>query len=85
MLGPHGAGKTSTVRSLLGKQFQPNQPSTVGADISYVLTSDTVDCIYTCDWEMNEFHEYMQELTTRCDHELKLKNDRNPQKNTESF
>ena len=73
MLGPHGAGKTSTVRSLLGKQFRPDQRSTVGADISYVSTSDTVDCIYTCDWEVHEFHEYMEELATRCDHELKLK------------
>ena len=31
MLCAEGAGKTSTVHSLLGKEFQPEQPSTVGA------------------------------------------------------
>ena len=32
MLGAEGAGKTCTVDSLLDKEFQPHQPSTVGAD-----------------------------------------------------
>ena len=71
-MGPHVAGKTSTVRSLLGKQFRPDQPSTVGANVSYVLTSDTVDCIYTCDWEMSKFNQYIEILSARCNHELKL-------------
>ena len=73
MLGPHGAGKTSTVHSLLGKEFQPHQPSTVGTDISYVSTTDTVNCMYACDWELNEFQRYMEELSTKCAHELKVK------------
>ena len=73
MLGPHGAGKTSTVHSLLGKEFQPHQPSTVGANVSYVSTTDTVNCMYTCDWELNKFHGYMEELTTQCNHELRQK------------
>ena len=45
MLGPEGAGKTSTVHSLVGKEFQPEQPSTVGA----ALNSCTIDRIIVND------------------------------------
>jgi len=33
-LGAEGAGKTSTINTLMGEKFQPNQETTVGASIS---------------------------------------------------
>ncbi|XP_065905734.1 uncharacterized protein [Dysidea avara] len=33
-LGAEGAGKTSTINTLMGEEFQPNQKTTVGASIS---------------------------------------------------
>ena len=66
-LGPHGAGKTATVRSLLGKDIQPHQPSAVSADISGTSTIDTIDCLYACEWELIELPKYIQELAAHHD------------------
>ena len=70
-LGPHHSGKTATVYSLLGKDFQPPQSSTVGADVSCTSTKDTIDRLYTCEWELSELLEYMKELAIHHDSELK--------------
>ena len=34
-VGPEGAGKTSTVRTMLGKPFDPNEPSTIGTSLTF--------------------------------------------------
>ena len=58
MLGAEEAGKTSTVYSLLGKEFHSKQPSTVGA----ALNSCTVDRIYATHWKQNELHYQLDQL-----------------------
>src|ERR1700761_1782067 len=40
MTGPGRAGKSATVRSLLGKSFNPNLESTIGADASQTCSVD---------------------------------------------
>ena len=67
MLGAEGAGKTSTVYSLLGKEFQSKQPSTVGA----ALNSCTVDRIYATDWKQNELHYQLDQLPKQFNCEIK--------------
>ena len=66
MLGPEGGGKTSTVQSLLGKDFQPSQP-TVGADVS---NSCTVDCHCAADWNGKELSQHLQDISIHYKHEL---------------
>ena len=78
VLGPCGAGKTSTVHSLLDKNYQPHQPSTVGADISCTSTADTIDCLYTCEWELKEMFKYIEELAAQYS-EIKIKRERRKQ------
>ena len=47
MLGAEGAGKTSSVGSLLDKQFNDNETSTVGASVNCCLT----DRIFVSKWQ----------------------------------
>ena len=47
MMGPEGAGKTSSVGSLLDKQFNDNETSTVGASVNCCLT----DRIFVSKWQ----------------------------------
>ena len=71
MLGPEGAGKTSTVLSLLGEDFQSGQPSTVGADI-HKVNSFTVDRICVYNWRTTkEFQLHLEEISTHYIHEMK--------------
>ena len=35
LVGPEGAGKTSTVRTMLGKPFNPNEKSTIGTSLTF--------------------------------------------------
>jgi len=35
LVGPEGAGKTSTVRTMLGKPFNPNEKSTIGTTLTF--------------------------------------------------
>ena len=70
MLGPAEAGKTSTVLSLLGKDFQPDQPSTVGAD-THRADIFTVDRICVYNWRTTEFQHYLNEVFTHYIHEMK--------------
>lgn len=66
MLGAEGAGKTCTVHSLLGKRFQPDQPSTVGADIH----TSKVDRICFYDWKEREFQDDLREISIHYKHEM---------------
>lgn len=47
MLGAEGAGKSSTVNTLLDEEFQPEQPTTMGADIKSCRT----DCYHAFKWK----------------------------------
>ena len=67
MLGAEGAGKTSTVKSLVGKDFQPHQPSTIGADISNTCT---VDRYCVIDWKLKELQEHLKDIPIQYKHEL---------------
>jgi len=67
LVGPEGAGKTSTVGSLLGKLFQPNEPSTIGADLSKC----TVDRILASKWKETEVKEHLESVTNQYNCEMK--------------
>ena len=67
MLGAEGAGKTSTVHSLLGKEFQPEQPSTVGA----ALNSCTIDRIYATEWKHTELQYQINQLPKQLNSEIR--------------
>lgn len=67
MLGAEGAGKTSTVHSLLGKEFQSQQPSTIGA----ALNSCTIDRIFATEWKQNELHYQLDQLPKQFNTEIK--------------
>jgi len=67
MLGAEGGGKTSTVHSLLGKEFQSHQPSTVGA----ALNSCTIDRIYATEWKQNELQYQLDQLPKQFNSEMK--------------
>ena len=73
MLGAEGAGKTSTVLSLLDKEFQPHQLSTVGADThtANICNTFTADRIFVCNWKTREFQHHLDDITVRHKHEMK--------------
>ena len=73
MLGAEGAGKTSTVDSLLDKEFQPHQPSTVGADThkADVCNTFTIDRICVCSWSKRKFQHYLDEISIHYKHEMR--------------
>ena len=67
MLGSEGAGKTSTIHSLLGKEFQSEQPSTVGA----ALNSCTINRIYATEWKQTELQYQIDRLPKQLNSEIK--------------
>ena len=71
MLGAEGAGKTSTVASLLDKPFQPNQSSTVGVDTFQVEIQNTltVGRIFVSNWNEKEIQQQLKEVSIhyRCE------------------
>ena len=73
MLGAEGAGKTCTVHSLLDKEFQPHQPSTVGADThtADICNTFTADRILVCNWKTREFQHHLDDISVRHKHEMK--------------
>ena len=73
MLGAEGAGKTSTVDSLLDKEFQPQQPSTVGTDThkADICNTFTVDRICVCSWRTRKFQHYLDEISIHYKYEMK--------------
>lgn len=73
MLGAEGAGKTSTVHSLLDRKFQPHQPSTVGADThtADIHNAMTADRVFSCDWSTGKFQHHLDEISLRYKREMK--------------
>ena len=67
LVGPEGAGKTSTVGSLLGKLFQPDQPTTIGTD----LNKCTVDRILVSQWKETNVNEHLEGVTNQYNCEMK--------------
>ena len=58
MLGAEGAGKTSSVHSLLDKQFNESQASTIGTNINSCLT----DRIFVSKWQQIEIADQLDNL-----------------------
>ena len=52
-VGPEGSGKTSSIRTLLGKKFNPNEPSTIGA----VLNIQAIMKLFTGTTSTDEVNE----------------------------
>ena len=72
MLGAENAGKTSTVHSLLGEEFCPSQPSTIGAEVICANTNNcTVDCFYVSNWRPKEIQARLLEITKHHTCEIK--------------
>ena len=73
MLGAEGAGKTSTVHSLLDMEFQPHQPSTIGADThsADICNTFSVDRAFVCNWRTREFQHHLDEISVHYKHEMK--------------
>ena len=67
VIGPEGAGKTSTVYSLLNKAFQDDQPSTVGADVN----TCTAVRFFTATWKQVEIQHQLANLPKQLRRNLK--------------
>ena len=67
MMGAEGAGKTSTVGSLLDKRFQKNQESTIGAAVNRCI----IDRILVSRWKETEMELQSQELPKLYKTEMK--------------
>ena len=68
LVGAEGAGKTSTAHSLLGKDFEPQQPSTVGAAVN----TCTADRFFTTKWKQITLDHQLKQLPNQFKQELKL-------------
>ena len=68
LVGAEGAGKSSTAHSLLGKKFQPQQPSTVGAAVN----TCTADRFFATKWKQIELEHQLEQLPKQFKHELKV-------------
>lgn len=67
LVGAEGAGKTSTARSLLGKKFKPQQPSTVGAAVN----TCTADRFFVTKWKQVALDHQLEQLPKQFKQELK--------------
>ena len=67
MLGAEGAGKTSTVHSLLNKTFQHDQLSTIGADVN----TCTAERFFTTKWKQIEVQRKLKNLPKQFKSNLK--------------
>ena len=68
LIGAEGAGKSSTAHSLLGKKFQPQQPSTVGAAVN----TCTADRFFATKWKQIALEHQLDQLPKQFKHELKV-------------
>ena len=68
LVGAEGAGKSSTAYSLLGKKFQPQQPSTVGAAVN----TCTADRFFAAKWKHIALEHQLEQLPKQFKHELKV-------------
>ena len=67
LIGGEGAGKTSTADSLLGKEFHPQQPSTVGAAVQ----TCTADRLFATKWKQIALEHQLEQLPKQFKYELK--------------
>ena len=67
LVGAEGAGKTSTAHSLLGKDFEPQQPSTVGAAVN----TCTADRFFATKWKQITLDHQLKQLPNQFKQELK--------------
>ena len=67
LVGAEGAGKTSTAHSLLGKKFEQQQPSTVGAAVN----TCTADRFFATQWKQITLDHQLKQLPNQLKHELK--------------
>jgi len=67
MLGAEGAGKTSSVHSLLNQTFQQRQPSTVGAAVNRC----TAKRIFAAKWKQVEIQHQLEYLPKQFNNKLK--------------
>jgi len=67
MLGAEGAGKTSSVHSLLNKAFQQHQQSTVGAAVNRC----TAERIFAAKWKQVEIQHQLEHLPKQFKSKLK--------------
>jgi len=81
LLGPQGAGKTSTVGSLLNKPFNPDQASTIGAN----LNKCTVDRILASKWKQTEVKDHMEDVVKQYRYEMKSCMSKVSQKSKEQY
>ena len=68
VLGPEGAGKTSTTHTLIDKKFQPDQPTTIGTDIS----SCTIGCHHVSKWKKVKVLAEINQIPKRYNTEVKV-------------
>ena len=80
LIGAEGAGKSSTACSLLGKKFQPQQPSTVGAAVN----TCTADRFFTTKWKDIALECQLEQLPKQFKHELKVCMSKLSNENSES-
>ncbi|XP_065907695.1 uncharacterized protein [Dysidea avara] len=67
MMGAEGVGKTSTVHSLLDKEFQRDQESTIGAAVNRCI----IDRVLVSKWRQIEMKHHTQELPKLYNTEMK--------------
>jgi len=68
VLGPEGAGKTSTTHTLIDEEFQPDQPTTIGADISPCK----IDCHHVSEWKKVKVLAEINQIPRRYNTEVKI-------------
>lgn len=68
VLGPEGAGKTSTTHTLIDEKFQPDQPTTIGADISPCK----IDCHHVSEWRKVKVLAEINQIPKRYNTEVKI-------------
>ena len=68
VLGPEGAGKTSTTHTLIDEEFQPDQPSTIGTDIS----SCKIGSHHVSQWKKVKVLAEIKKLPKRYNTEVKV-------------
>ena len=68
VLGPEGAGKTSTSHTLIDEEFQPDQPTTIGTDIS----SCKIGCHHVSKWKKVKVLAEINQIPKRYNTEVKV-------------
>ena len=68
VLGSEGAGKTSTTHTLIDEEFQPDQPTTIGADINPCK----INCHHVSEWKKVKVLAEIKQIPKRYNTEVKV-------------